>query len=110
LIDDIEKLASKRVVIGTPNGPHAPTDHDIYTVPSQKHKDYFTFLDFSAREGYIIRGQGLELIYGDKGLMRKLPRFLKLIVSILSYLASPLVYLIPQILAHIICIKDLRKL
>jgi len=103
LIDDMENLALKKVVIGTPNGFHAPSSKEIDVNPLEEHRSSFTPSEFLSR-GYTVRGQGLEIVYGDKGLIRKLPTWLKPMAIMLAYIVSPLTYFMTKLATHIICV------
>lgn len=107
LINDFENLALKKVVIGTPHGFHAPSDPDAQINHLQEHRSSYKHHLFSSI-GYVVRGQGLELVWGDSGLIKKLPWCLKPLVVMISYFSGPLIYFIPSISANIICVKEVN--
>ncbi|KKQ98127.1 MAG: S-adenosylmethionine-dependent methyltransferase [Candidatus Woesebacteria bacterium GW2011_GWA1_39_12] len=102
-----EKLAKKRIVITTTMGytPYEPIESGIKgdDNPYQKHLTGFD-PDFFEKRGYVVRGQGLRLIYGQKGILRVYPKLLPL-WSILGYLFSPLPYLFPYLGTYLVCWK-----
>lgn len=106
LIECVETISRLRVIVGTPNGPRTPDYSDVQVNRLQKHKSFYVPSELLAR-GYIVRGQGLNLVYGDKGLVARLPE-LRLIWILLSYLLSPLTYFVPSIASHIICVKKVE--
>lgn len=104
LLEDMEKIARNRVIIGTPNGHFHQEAYDENKL--QKHKSHWTIKDFE-QKGYTVYGQGLKLVYGEEGLLQKytvLP-MVKGLLFALSYISSPFTYLFPQYAAHIIAVK-----
>lgn len=105
LIKKMERWARNTVVIGTPNGhfhQEAYDDNDL-----QEHFSSWTPPDFR-KLGYSVYGQGLKLIYGEKGLLHTfLGTFFptKILIFIFSYLMSPFVYCFPQYSTYVIAVK-----
>ncbi len=105
ILDEIEKLAKKRIVVGTPRGfmeqPHEFLDGNPYQV----HKSGWTIEDFTAR-GYKVHGVGFWPIWSYHGLGRNANTFETILSNIISYLISPLIYFFPTLGAGVIAIKD----
>jgi len=105
---ELEDIASKKIVIGTPAGLQDPTDPDTSYVRYQKHKTGYLPLDL-ANLGYEVVGQGLGIIYrSPNGLMHKMPK-LKPILIVISYGLFPITYLLPYFAAQMIAVKTMRK-
>lgn len=103
----MEKIARKKVVIGTPNGHFHQEEYD--NNPLQEHQSHWGIADFQ-KLNYQVYGQGLKFIYGEHGLLanhifKLLP--LRLLAYLISYIASPLVYFSPHLAAHIIAVKKI---
>jgi SAM-dependent methyltransferase len=107
LISNVENIVRFKVIIGTPRGAHTPSDRDACINPFQEHRSFYLPFEFLAR-GYKVRGQGLELIYGDGGIKR-LSKSLMIFFTLISYIFSPLTYFAPNIASHMICVKSNRK-
>lgn len=102
-----EKLARKRIVISTPVGfiKYEPIGFKgIEENPFQKHRSGWTPEELK-KKGYQVRGQGLRFVYGEGGLAKKFV-FLLPVLSMISYLFSPLVYFLPKIGTCLIASKD----
>lgn len=108
ILDEIEKLAKKRIIVGTPRGfmeqPHEFLDEN----PFQVHKSGWNIEDFTSR-GYKVVGVGFLPIWSYHGLGRNANFVRMLISNILSYLAAPLIYYFPTLAAGVIAIKDKQK-
>lgn len=105
ILDEIEKLAEKRIIVGTPRGfmeqPHEFLDGN----PNQVHKSGWSIEDFTSR-GYKVYGVGFLPIWSHDGLGRNANFFTMVLSNIISYLMSPVVYFFPALGAGIIAIKD----
>lgn len=104
LVKNTEEIARKKVIISTPASFFRQDEYDDN--PLQMHKSSWEPAEFRAL-GYKVRGQGLRLVYGEGGLAHHLPRHLKYLAFMASYLLGPLIYLVPSVAAHIICAKNL---
>lgn len=87
LIQKIEKLAKKRIIIATINGffqfdHRIPSKYDI-------HLSGWSSKEFTLRD-YKVQGSGLRLIYKPGALKDLLPKFLHPILFSISYMATPL--------------------
>lgn len=108
ILEEIEKLAKKRIIVGTPRGfmeqPHEFLDGN----PHQIHKSGWSIEDFSSR-GYKVYGVGFLPIWSHHGLGRNASLLRIIFSNIISYLMSPIVFFFPTIGAGVIAIKDKRK-
>ena len=105
ILDEIEKLAKKRIVVGTPRGfmeqPHEFLDGNPYQV----HKSGWSIEDFTSR-GYRVYGVGFFPIWSHSGFGRDAGAFTMVIANAISYLMSPIVYYFPTLAAGVVAIKD----
>lgn len=105
ILDEIEKIAKKRIVVGTPRGfmeqPHEFLDDNPYQI----HKSGWSIEDFTSR-GYKVYGVGFWPIWSYHGLGRNANIFKKVISNIISYMTSPIVYFFPILAAGVIAIKE----
>lgn len=108
ILSEIEKLAKKRIIVGTPRGfmeqPHEFLDGN----PHQIHKSGWSIEDFISR-GYRVHGVGFLLIWSYHGLGRNASIFRMIISNIISYLMSPIVYFFPTLAAGVIATKEKQK-
>lgn len=108
ILDEIEKIAKKRILVGTPRGfmeqPHEFLDGN----PHQVHKSGWSIEDFTSR-GYRVFGVGFLPIWSHHGFGRDANFFRKILSNVVSYLVSPIVYYFPSLAAGIIAIKDRKK-
>lgn len=106
LVDEMERIARRQVIISTPVG--RCHQHAYDSNPYQAHKSTWSSQDFS-RLGYTVRGSGLR---GMGGLIAQetspLPEWLRLLANAVWMLATPLSYYLPQIGGgSMVCIKNL---
>jgi len=106
LIDTMEEIASKQVIISTPLGEYEQHTYDGN--PYQEHRVSWNQLELKEL-GYQIRGHGLSHLGGETGLISRLPRTLRPLADIVYILAGPLVYFRPQLAGHIIGSKKLKS-
>lgn len=108
ILNEIERLAKRRIVIGTPRGfmvhPHEFSDGNPYQI----HKSGWSIEDFTLR-GYKVYGVGFWPIWSYYGLGRDANAFRKALSNIISYLAAPLVYFFPSLAVSIVAIKERWK-
>ncbi|MDP2684899.1 MAG: methyltransferase domain-containing protein [bacterium] len=108
ILEEIEKLAKKRIIVGTPRGfmeqPHEFLDGN----PHQVHKLGWSIEDFISRR-YKVYGVGFLPIWSHHGLGRNANVFRTVISNLISYIMSPIVYFLPTLGAGVIAIKDKRK-
>jgi SAM-dependent methyltransferase len=101
LLRQMEQVASRRVVVLTPNGflPQEAT----WGNPYQVHRAGWTATELRAR-GYQVAGlNGLALLRGERGLIRWRPAKLWRAVSCAT---RPLAYVAPSLAFHLLCVKD----
>lgn len=106
MLKHLESVASKKIIIGTPNGHYDQDEYDGNEL--QRHQSFWTVQDFE-QMGYRVYGQGLKAIYGEKGLLfTSLGKdaVIRAALMMLSYLTAPLVYFIPTLGAHLIAVKE----
>lgn len=108
ILKEIENLAKKRIVVGTPRGAMEQPHEFLDGNPHQVHKSGWGIEDFTSR-GYKVSGVGFLPIWSHRGLGRNANFFKKIISNIISYLMSPIVYFFPTLAAGIIAIKDKGK-
>lgn len=109
-IKEWEKLAKKRVVIGTTVGftPYDTIEHGKPHPSENKllmHKSGWT-PDEMTNMGYRVYGQGLRMIYGEDGIARKFPEWLLPLFKFVSFVFSPICYFFPSMAQIMICVKD----
>ena len=101
----MEKIAQKKIIIGTPNGyfPQDPYDgNDL-----QEHFSEWGAEDFE-KLGFRVYGQGAKFIYGYRGLLNGwMGSFLvtRFFLFFLSYLLSPIIYNYPRYSLYLIAVK-----
>ena len=102
LIDSMERIARKKVLIGTPNGFAKQSAYDGNRY--QEHKSGWNVSDFK-KMGYEIRGmRGFRFIRGGEGgaNIQYKPWILWGVISALS---QPIVFYIPQIASQLLAVK-----
>lgn len=105
LIENLEEIARRQVIIATPVGFASPPHFDEN--PLQEHKSFWQPDEFKKR-GYRVIGQGLHFVYGEKRPVYTLRYSLfRYILYLLSYLSGPIIYFLPGRAAHMICVKNL---
>lgn len=107
LVNDIELIACRQVIITAPVGRCHQEEYDAN--PHQAHKSTWVPQDFR-RLGYSVRGSGLR---GMAGLIAQetspLPEWLRLVANAVWILASPFSYYFPEMGGSMVCIKKLRS-
>jgi hypothetical protein len=102
LLEMMERLAARKIVIFTPNGfiPQAALDDN----PFQRHQSGWSAEEMRGR-GYRVLGlHGWKPLRGELGVARWKPRPLWELIALWS---QPLVRSRPDHAFHILCIKDL---
>jgi SAM-dependent methyltransferase len=109
-LSSLEAIARRRVVLSTPNGfiPYLPLDADNHGGRNEllEHRSGWSPEDFAGRS-YSIEGSALAYVWGEKGLIRRVPKLLRPIPALVSYALSPLTARCLRFAASIICWKDL---
>lgn len=104
LIEELERIAKRRVVIGTPVGFWHQEPPDVDDNPLQHHKSGYAPLEFACR-GYKVRYQGLRKTYDMKSLSPILRRFLQPLLEPISYFAAAFTWSGMGIAVYMICTK-----
>lgn len=108
LLNLVDQLAKKRVIIGTPRGFMEQPEVFLGDNPHQRHKSGWTEDDFRKR-GYKVYGIGFGPVWSEEGLGRTYSKPLSIVASMISYLFSPVVYYFPFLAAGILCTKEIKK-
>ena len=104
LIQKMEDIARKQVIITTPVGRYEVRGHDGNEL--QEHKSTWQPVELRCK-GYSIRGVGLRNLFSDNGICAHMPGFPRPIADIIYVLAGPWVFFLPQIACHMVCRKTL---
>ena len=105
LLQAMEEVARKQVILSTPVGRF---EHKDNFNPYQEHRSFWMPVELK-RLGYKIRGYGLPLIGGQKGLLARLPEPLRTIRRIIWILASFFSQFFPESAGWMICTKILTS-
>lgn len=108
LLQILEKLAKRRIIIGTPNGFMTQPEVFIGDNPHQHHHSGWEIDDFKKR-GYKVIGVGIWFLWSEAGWGRTQNKFLYFLIHIPSYLFAPIAYFFPNLAAGILAIKEKRK-
>lgn len=100
------RMVTKRLVITTPVGfiEYEPIEEKDENNPLQKHLSGWSPEEF-VNLGFKVRGQGIRLIYGEKGFARLFPSLFP-VWSLIALLFSPLVYFFPKLGLYMIAVKE----
>lgn len=104
----VDKLAKKKIVMGTPRGFMEQPEVFLGDNPHQVHKSGWTEDDFRKR-GYKVYGVGFGPIWSEEGLGRSYNKLILSFAYIISFILSPLVYYLPSFAAGMLCIKEVRN-
>ncbi len=103
----VDKLAKKRIFMGTPRGFMHQPEMFLDGNPHQVHKSGWDENDFKKR-GYRVKGIGFKPLWSEVGLVHT-HKALYPIYLIISYILSPLVYIFLFLAAGMLCIKDIKN-
>ena len=104
LLKEIDEIATKQIVLATPIGSSiSPADANKNSL--QKHLSCWVPLELMSYGYHKIKGQGLRLVYGEKGIINRIPKHLRPIFYLISYFMAPLTYFVPSMALHMICVK-----
>lgn len=109
-LNQIETFAKKRVIVSTPVGfvPFHQLERGQQDQnPYQKHLSGWEVNDFRKR-GYRVYGQGLRVIY-QSGWAKKISGNWFLVISLLSFLTSPITYFHPEWAMYMIAVKEISN-
>ncbi len=97
----IEKIASKKIIIVTPNGffPQKPFAGNLHQI----HKSGWSTKEMKKRGYKVIGINGPRLFRGELASFRFRPKIFWLILSVLL---QPLLYSRPELAYHLFCIKN----
>jgi len=102
LIKDMEYIARKQIIIDVPRGVYE--QHNVANGnPWQIHRSFWE-PDELKKLGFRVKGQGLP-IYGESGLVARLPQFVRWLGYPLYWLASPVTYFFPRFSGNMVAIK-----
>ena len=104
LLEAMEEIARKQVIISTPVGTYKQHTYDDN--PHQEHKTIWRPAELK-KLGYKVRGHGLRNIGGREGLISSLPRIIQPLGYIVWVLVGPLVHFSPRLAGDMVCIKSL---
>lgn len=108
LLDIVDKLAKKRIIMGTPRGFMEQPEIFLGNNPHQVHKSGWVEDDFEKR-GYKVFGVGFGPVWSEEGLARSRSNSVNVLAGIISYIFSPVVFYFPALASGILCIKRVRK-
>ena len=108
ILDSLDKLAKKRIIVGTPRGYMNQPENFLDANPHQVHKSGWLDQDFMQR-GYKIYGVGIKQIWAEEGLARTRNKLAFIIWTIIAYFLSVPVYFLPKLGAGIIAIKKIER-
>ncbi len=104
----IERLAKKKIIIGTPHGFMNQPEMFLKDNKYQYHKSGWEIRQFS-NLGYFVNGIGIKFLWSEKGLGRTDTKLVLLILTVISYIFSPIAYYFPDLAAGILAIKYVKK-
>ena len=105
LLDQLENIAKKIIVISTPQGECLQEEYDDNKY--QQHLSSWTAKDFEDR-GYQVFGVGLRAVYGSYSHIKERFSLLRLPLYAVSFLLNPVANKCPQIACQMVAIKKLR--
>ena len=102
LLNQLEKIAKKRVIVFTPNGfvKQSVFENNMYQV----HKSGWTLLDFKKRGYKVIGLRGPRKLRGEYASIKYKPWFLW---GFISFVTEPFFVFFPRNAYHLFAIKDL---
>ena len=107
LLKNMEKLAERRVVIGTPRGYLEQDKFYVRQNPFQEHRSGWGVGELEDL-GYKVNGIGIEGLWKKGGPAREGNIIKITLVRIIALLLAPFVYYFPQYASGIICVKELN--
>lgn len=108
LLKIVDRVAKKRIVMGTPRGFMHQPDVFLGDNPHQVHESGWNEEDFR-KHGYKIFGVGFGPAWSEHGMARSDYKTVSTIVAVISYIMSPVVYYLPFLAAGMLCIKDTNE-
>lgn len=108
VLNEIEKLAVNKVIVGTPKGFMEQPQEFLGDNPHQIHESGWVKGDFRSR-GYKVFGIGFAPIWSEFGLARTKNKLLFAFYTLTAYLLSPIIYFFPRLGAGLLCIKEIHE-
>jgi len=108
VLNEIEKLAINKVIVGTPKGFMKQPQEFLGDNPHQIHQSGWVKGDFQSR-GYKVFGIGFLPIWSEFGLARTKNKLHFALYTLTAYLLSPVIYFFPRLGAGLLCIKDINE-
>lgn len=103
LIEEMEKIAKKKVILLTPNGFYSQDGYD--SNPYQIHKSGWSSKDLQ-RLGYKVYGlRGIKYLRGDYATIKHKPWALW---GLISFISEPLLYLNPSLSYDLFAVKNIK--
>jgi len=106
LLRQVEKLASKKIIFGTPNGFMNNPKKFLGENKYQVHKSGWTQKEFEEL-GYKVYGAGLKGVWSEEGYARSNIPLVSISSRLLSLMLSPLLYFFPSLSEDLISLKDM---
>lgn len=104
----VEKLARDKIIIGTPHGFMNQPEMFLKDNKYQYHRSGWEIEEFT-KLGYEVNGIGIKFLWSETGLGRTNNNLIVGILTILSYITSPVAYYFPNLAAGILAIKNVKK-
>lgn len=108
LISLMEDLAEKKCIIAMPRGYMKQIKESLDGNPYQFHESAWNKRELE-KLGYKVNGVGLYSVWAESGWVRSKSRLIVFLSTLLSFLASPIVYFIPVFAAGLLAVKILEK-
>jgi len=103
LLDNIEKIGRKKIIITTPNGFLKQDEYDNNLL--QIHKSGWTIEEFKQR-GYVVYGfGGFKFLKKEHGILKYRPYIFWRLISDIS---QKLVYFFPELAFQIFAVKNIK--
>jgi SAM-dependent methyltransferase len=106
LIQAVEQIARRQVLITTPVGHYEQHEYD--SNPWQEHRHIWGPRELRAL-GYRVYGHGLRNLGGLSGVQSRLPRPLRPVVDFLWVAAGPLAHLRPEWAGNMVAVKRMDR-
>lgn len=104
LLELIEKIALKRIIITTPRGFVNSCSELFDGNPHQIHKSGWSEKEFRGR-GYEVFGYGFKYIWKEGDISWRKNRMRRYLLTLTSLIMAPFVYHMPKIGSGLICVK-----
>lgn len=108
VLDLIEKLVLKRIVITTPNGFMEQIEESLDGNIHQAHLSGWQKEDFVKR-GYEVKGMGFKLIWSFSGLGRTNFKIFVFIFRVIGWIMAPFTYYFSVLGASLVAVKSFSR-